>query len=83
MSTNDGGPAFPQPCTEGGYSANSPYGIAGGGCSMRTYFAAKAMQAILHTSMRAAGSDGSVSFDLVAAAAYRMADEMLKAREAA
>lgn len=45
---------------------------------MRDYFAARAMQAILHTSMRAAGSDGSVSFDLVAAAAYRMADAMLR-----
>lgn len=50
---------------------------------LRDYFAAQAMQAILHTSMRAAGSDGSVSFDLVAAAAYRMADAMLKAREGA
>lgn len=49
----------------------------------QAYMDGGAMQAILHTSMRVAGSDGSVSFDLVAAAAYRMADAMLKAREGA
>ena len=70
MSTNDGGPAFP-------HDGQQNYT---GGMTLRDYFAAKAMQAILYTSMRAAGSDGSVSFDLVAAAAYRMADAMLKAR---
>lgn len=32
-------PAFPQPCTRDGYAANSPYGMAGGGLSMRDYFA--------------------------------------------
>ena len=37
---NDGGPAFPQPCTEGGHAANSPYPIAGGGLSVRDWFAA-------------------------------------------
>ncbi len=68
MSINDGGPAFPH---DGQHNYT-------GGMTLRDYFAAKAMQAILHTSMRAAGSDGSVSFDLVAAAAYRMADAMLR-----
>jgi hypothetical protein len=55
----------------------------GEGMTLRDYFAAKAMQAILHANMRAAGGDGSVSFDLVAAAAYRMADAMIRARGAA
>ena len=39
---NDGGPAFPQPCTDLGYPANTPYQMAGGGMIMRDYFAAHA-----------------------------------------
>lgn len=79
MSTNDGGPAFPQPCTEGGYSANSPYGIAGGGLSMRDYFAAKALQGLM------ANKSNPLHFNPEddAAYVYRIADAMLKAREAA
>lgn len=42
MSTNDGGPAFPQPATQDGYATSSPYGMAGGGMTLRDYFAAKA-----------------------------------------
>ena len=38
----DSGPAFPQPCCDSGHAANSPYGIAGGGISVRDYFAAHA-----------------------------------------
>lgn len=80
MSTNDGGPAFPQPCTEGGYSANSPYGIAGGGMTLRDYFAARAMQSIvsvLHAGIR------PTDLESMARDAYVIADAMLKAREAA
>lgn len=92
MSINNGGPAFPQPCTEGGYSANSPYGIAGGGLSMRDYFAAMAMLGQLSgpalsdpdglaRAMRKAGK--SDPQELIAYNAYSFADAMLKAREAA
>ncbi len=45
------------------------------------YFAAKAMQSILLAAMRVAGSESRVDFAAVAAAAYRMAAEMVKARE--
>lgn len=43
----DGGPAFPQPSTGDGYAANSPYGIAGGGLSLRDYFAAHALTGLI------------------------------------
>lgn len=44
------------------------------------YFAAKAMQSILLAAMRVAGSESRVDFAAVAAAAYRMAAEMLRQR---
>lgn len=40
-------PAFPQPCTEGGYPANSPYAAAGGGLSVPEYTAIKILQGIV------------------------------------
>jgi len=43
------------------------------GMTLRDYFAAKAMQALI---------DKDVFFDGVAESAYKVADEMLKAREA-
>jgi len=64
-NTNTGGPAF-------------PYGTAYAGMTLRDYFAAKAMQAIL--------SDGSWHGHTCKTAAlesYEMADAMLLAREAA
>jgi hypothetical protein len=46
------------------------------GISMRDYFAAKAMQAIVSR-----GIVNEVPLEIYATNAYRMADEMLKARE--
>ena len=78
MSTNTGGPAFPYVC-----DADFDYGT---GMTLRDYFAAKAMQAILR------GYDVVTSFEdeevnepegmpnLIAKDAYIMADAMLKAR---
>ena len=43
----DGGPAFPQPCGSNGYPANSPYGIAGGGMSLREYYAGQALSGLM------------------------------------
>ena len=60
MSTNTGGPAFPAPDHDG--------------MTLRDYFAAKAMQALL---TRRPLSGGEVARD-----AYIIADAMLKAREA-
>ena len=46
------------------------------GLSIRDYFAAKAMQAILSNDKEAAAPDG-----LIAKGAYEMADAMMKARK--
>lgn len=76
MSNKTGGPAFPQSgvCTPEINSWDSD-DFGGRGISMRDYFAAKAMQSI------------PMSLDaneqqLIANASYRMADAMLRAREA-
>ena len=66
--TNTGGPAFPS------------HGIMGEvtheGMTLRDYFAAKAMQGLL------AGSLKSVELGVIAGDCYKMADAMMKAREA-
>ena len=82
---NDGGPAFPIPiagCTDGGvYNALEQSAGKFGGMTLRDYFAAKAMAAMIGTSAAPAlfgleGADGHC-----ARAAYAIADAMLKARE--
>ena len=70
MSTNTGGPAFPVPaelCQDLTIEEQR-------GMTLRDYFAAKAMQALL---TRRPLSGGEVARD-----AYIIADAMLKAREA-
>lgn len=69
-----GGPAFPLPL--GGANRAEPE--QSGGMSLRDYFAAKAMQALID---KYEGEDGSMHG--IAESAYAYADEMLKAREAA
>ena len=71
MTKNTGGPAFP-------LSTVDPYDRSVTTCdgmTLRDYFAAKAMQAMLQL-----GADSS-EFHMDADAAYEMADAMLKARE--
>ena len=65
---DDGGPAFPHKA----YS-----GLPVSGMSLRDYFAAKAMQAVMSTPV-VAPVGGS---DPLAKLAYSMADAMLKTRE--
>lgn len=77
MSAQDnGGPAFPQPMVEnpqGGFTHPSDgYGL--GGMTLRDYFAAKAMQALV--TQRCYPHD-----QMVGTFAYMVADLMLKARE--
>lgn len=79
---NNGGPAFP--CTEdNGCNSGVP------GMMMRDYFAAKAMDRFIDlvpTEIwnQGNGLGGKTDYALKAAkAAYRMADAMLRAREAA
>ena len=81
MSTqiNIGGPAFPSkltgPCEAYGLKADETQTIEFAGMTLRDYFAAKAMHAVLSTpKLLQATSDG------IAEMSYEMADAMLKAR---
>lgn len=65
---DDGGPAFPRDHAHDGHN----------GMTLRDYFAAKAMQAMLAAQIKALGD---ATIPNVAKDAYRMADGMLKARE--
>jgi hypothetical protein len=71
-NTNTGGPAFPQSSVE---QLASKFNVQG--MTLRDYFAAKAMQGYLGSPewLREVSPQGT------AEAAYRVADEMLKARE--
>jgi len=73
MSKDKSGPAFPQPCTENGYAANSEFEVAGGGMTLRDYIAIRAMQSV------SLAMDNNEQ-ELIANASYQMADAMLKAR---
>lgn len=77
MSTNNGGPAFP---AEHDHLANSEHGM-----SLRDYFAAKAMQALipLFSSGTLSVKDGTPATEAhVSEQAYAFADAMLEARNA-
>lgn len=70
MTTNTGGPAFPvQSVYIEDQSTNSH------GMNLRDYFAAKAMQGMMHDVSQPVG-------EVIAEWAYQVADAMLKAREA-
>ena len=71
MSKNTGGPAFPglHPSKECTYKDS--------GMTLRDYFAAKAMQAIVVDTMKATSGDA----ERAARNAYVIADWMLQARE--
>ena len=66
---NTGGPAFPNEGFNG-------WGKPQEGMTLRDYFAAKAMQAVLSRP-----TAGLLHAEDIAPAAYMMADQMLKARE--
>lgn len=81
MKKDKSGPAFPQPCTENGYAANSEFEVAGGGMTLRDYFAAKAMLGVLSSgAWKNIGTSHVDEMSKVAFAVYAMADAMLKAR---
>lgn len=74
---NNGGPAFPVPLNEG----QSWQGMAPcDGMTLRDYFAASSVTGLLANP--AADPVEQVHFDNIARDAYRMADAMLRAREA-
>ena len=70
-NTNTGGPAFP------GLHPSAECRFKDEGMTLRDYFAAKAMQALLNGSTHDSGS-----WHLEAKASYEIADAMLKARKA-
>lgn len=70
MAKKDGGPAFPNTSDSSGYGRAT-------GLSLRDYFAAKAMQAII----AGEGATGQYHEDSVAESAYEMADAMLQGRD--
>ena len=72
---NTGGPAFPV------LIVDRPKELTHfNGMTLRDYFAAKAMQILVHSM----GNQGTIHIfnDVQAEVAYQMADQMLKAREA-
>lgn len=68
---NYGGSAFPIPASD----------MQGTGMSLRDYFAAKAMQAMIGNTDKDGMSRGSNGVSKFAKYAYEYADAMLKARE--
>lgn len=72
-NTNTGGPAFPFHCQGPTTAPEIYYGM-----TLRDYFAAKAMQALVTSQHCPKEFDGLI----VSQAAYRVADAMLAARSA-
>lgn len=75
-NTKTGGPAFPEIRIVNGDNYNPPTKLYYGGMTLRDYFAAKAMQADMTSGIH------ENDFVWSAGRAYKMADAMLKAREA-
>lgn len=76
-------PAFPQPCTSYGYASDSEYQIAGGGMTLRDYFAAKALCALVASINGSATEHHSWTAQNFADESYQLADAMLIARDKA
>jgi hypothetical protein len=79
---NDGGPAFPETCDEYDNEV-SKYRIRSyGGMTLRDYFAAKALPAVIEEYCRGNGTCIGTDHILGNASiiAYKLADAMLKAR---
>ena len=74
-NTNTGGPAFPLHADT--LPDRDPDWC---GMTLRDYFAAKAMQGLFASGAEHDHDDAEI-FDVVAEAAYKQADAMLKARE--
>jgi len=93
MSTNDGGPAFPSmkiftnPTVdrESGIKYGDVYSeTTPGNVSVRDYFAAKAMEALIASPRRSVDINGKYADsnqNVLAGMAYFYADAMLRARE--
>jgi hypothetical protein len=78
-NTNTGGPAFPEIRIHGGDNYNAPTKVYYGGMTLRDYFAAKAMQALIIANGPAPQGGWPTYAERTA---YLVADAMLKARQA-
>jgi len=81
---DDGGPAFPRAELEYKYFGDSEQVLrsAQSGMTLRDYFAAKAMQAVIVEVHKDVASFGSVQgMSAIADVAYGIADAMLEARD--
>ena len=74
-NTNTGGPAFPSSEYDPRYNRH----VAIGGMTLRDYFAAKAMQGLTTTLDQ---TDEEPLWTVIATDSYKLADAMLKARQA-
>jgi len=85
MSKHDGGSAFPEVYTEthGEWGDYRSEVTSTSGMSLRDFFAAKAMQAIVSNNERTGPEFGYADVDIISRRAYQQADAMLRAREAA
>jgi hypothetical protein len=76
-NTNTGGPAFPLPSHTRKWDEAKKEYVQDEGMTLRQYFAAKAMQALLSS----ADWREDMSFKDTAVAAFKQADEMLAAEQ--
>ncbi|EAA6139644.1 hypothetical protein DUU50_12020 [Salmonella enterica subsp. enterica serovar Corvallis] len=76
MKNQTGGPAFPE---LGNVGCNSDW-QSESGMTLRDYFAAKAMQAMI-SNPSIIDNDSECAVNYAASASYKFADAMLKARE--
>ena len=74
---DDGGPAFPRPRSEGNLEVYD----AQDGMSLRDYFAAQVLAALVGSQHYALGQQNEEGRDGLAFYAYATADAMLKARK--
>lgn len=78
----DGGPAFPLPVAEiqGHATHSGDFGEGMTGMSLRDYFAAHALPAVIAFEDRALDTHDALPMDAMARQAYELADAMLRAR---
>ena len=82
-NTNTGGPAFP--CETLGVDEHGEYRKPYEGMTLRDYFAAKAMAIMWDAYDKGycgLNNQDAPNGEIIALASYKMADDMLKAREA-
>ena len=82
-NTNTGGPAFP--CETLGVDEHGEYRKPYEGMALRDYFAAKAMAIMWDAYDKGycgLNNNDAPNGEIIALASYKMADDMLKAREA-